>query len=119
MDDWEEQSLTWHQSLVENAADMPRSDIEWLMQLGEQPADTTDWGLVDLVQDCTEHMTPQYKLLIQMLFYDRYSYNEITEMLGYSSKSHTWYHVRKALVELKQLLLEHPKIKELYGHDNH
>lgn len=119
MNDREENYLTWEQSAVENAADMPRSDIEWLMQLGDQPTDTTDWDIVDIVQDCTERMTPQYKMLIQMLFYDRYSYNEITEMLGYSSKSHTWYHVRKALVELKQLLLEHPTIKETYGHDNH
>lgn len=119
IDEWEENEYTWQQAAVENAAAGPSTDIEWLMQLpyGDHAADTTNWEMVETVAQTLAKLPDQQRVLLEMLFYDRYSYNDITEMLGYSSKSHTWYHVQKALRMLKEELLKNHTVRRMF--DDH
>lgn len=105
------------QRLLESIPAQPSSMIEMLMMGGDDQQVGPDWTTIELVQECVQQLERPHQTLIELVFYHRYSYNEITEIVGYSSKSHTWYHVRKALDELKKKLLEHPQIREMY--DNH
>jgi DNA-directed RNA polymerase specialized sigma24 family protein len=117
IDEWDEQQFTWHQAAVEATAAQPTLDIEWLMQNGDPPADTADWDMIETVAQTLTKLPENYRILLQMLFYDRFSYNEITEMCGYSSKSHTWYHVQKALAMLKEELVKNQKVRDRYDGD--
>jgi DNA-directed RNA polymerase specialized sigma24 family protein len=108
----------WEQSKIETLPDTPKTFIEALMSApADYQLEEPDWELIDLVQSAVECVTQPHRMLLKLVFYDRCTYNEITEMMGYSSKSHTWYHVQKAVGMLREILLTDPTIKERY--DNH
>jgi len=83
-----------------------------MMVHGEVNHPFTDWVAIEQINQAIDQMREPYGLLLRMVFYDRYSYNQITEMMGYSSKSHTWYHVQKGVRLLKEMLMTHPNIRE-------
>jgi DNA-directed RNA polymerase specialized sigma24 family protein len=100
---------------VNSIPSQPSSFIEELMMVqGEVNHPFTDWVAIEQINQAIDQMQEPYGLLLRMVFYDRYSYNQITEMMGYSSKSHTWYHVQKAIRLLKEMLMTHPNIRERY-----
>lgn len=111
--------VAWEQSKIETLPQKPTTFIEQLMSTpyGEPIIEEPDWDMIELVQQAVESLPQPYGLLVKLVFYDRYTYNEITEMMGYSSKSHTWYHVQKGVRLLQEELLKHRTIKERY--DNH
>jgi DNA-directed RNA polymerase specialized sigma24 family protein len=92
----------------------PTTDTERLMDWGETPTPETDWELIDIVESCVDQVPEPHRTLLKLRFSDQYSYNKITEIMGYSSKSHTWYHVQKALNMLKEILTIDPTIRSRY-----
>lgn len=100
----------------EHLPDHPQHFWEQMLSKQGYPVDyDPDWDIVEAVQQCVERLDDTDKTLIQLLVYDKCSYNEITEIMGYSSKSVAWYSVRKSLEALKVLILEHPLLAETLG----
>jgi len=100
---------------VDLVAATPSSDIEELMMVeGEVNHAPTDWLAIEQIADAIDKMEQPYKALIRMVFYDKYTYNQITEIMGYSSKSVTWYNVQKGIRILKESIINLPNIKERY-----
>lgn len=99
----------------EHLPEQPTDFIGQMMSVFGDPVNyEPDWELVDAVRACVDMLEGEHKMLVELLVYDKYSYNEITEVMGYSSKSVAWYQMRKALDQLKVLLLENPTLKERY-----
>lgn len=100
----------------EHLPDNSRTFWEQMLSKQGDPVDyDPDWDIVEAVQQCVAQLDDTDKMLIQLLVYDKCSYNEITETMGYSSKSVAWYSVRKALTALETLILEHPQLAEKLG----
>ena len=74
-----------------------------------------NWTLIDIVNETVHGLAETDRMLIQLHFFERKSYNEITEIMEYSSKSVAWYAMQKALGNLERKLLRHPIIKEKLG----
>lgn len=93
----------------------PTSEIEKMMEWGEYPIpQETDWDIIDIVESCLDQVPEPHRTLLKLRFFDQYSYNKITQIMGYSSKSHTWYHVQKALKMLEEILTIDPTIRKKY-----
>lgn len=100
---------------AELQAYVPRTEIERLMEWGDSPApEEFDHDIIDIVESCIQQVPEPHRQLLRLRFADQMTYNEITQLMGYSSKSHTWYHVQKAIRILKELLLIDPTIRRKY-----
>ena len=77
--------------------------------------DETNWAIIDIVSNEINHLAETDRMLLQLYFFEHKTYNEITEIMGYSSKSVAWYAMQKALACLQVKLLRHPEIKEKIG----
>jgi len=66
--------------------------------------DTRKWDQIERVSMAIQMLTPQSRFIIESLFYDRCSYQELADRLGLKAKSHVWRLAQKALEELKQYL---------------
>jgi DNA-directed RNA polymerase specialized sigma subunit len=95
----------------------PSSFIEQMMMLAEANIidDETNWAIIDIVSNEINHLAETDRMLLQLYFFEHKTYNEITEIMGYSSKSVAWYAMQKALACLQVKLLRHPEIKEKIG----
>ena len=95
----------------------PSSFIEQMMMLVEADInnDEPNWDIIDAVASAISHLGDDDKMLIQLYYYEHKTYNKITEIMGYSSKSVAWYAMQKALACLQVKLLRHPEIKEKIG----
>lgn len=90
----------------------PKDESEWMLQFGEIPYDTrTDH--IDAVIRAIDNLTPQSKLCVEAIFYERIPYSRLSERLG-CSKPHAWRLARKAMNELQRLLINNPSINERY-----
>jgi DNA-directed RNA polymerase specialized sigma24 family protein len=97
----------------------PTSDIEKMMEWGEYPTpQEADWDIIDIVESCLDQVPEPHRTLLKLRFFDKYSYNKMTEIMGYSGKSHTWYHVQKALKMLEEILRIDPTIRKKYDDKN-
>ena len=97
----------------------PTSEIEKMMEWGEYPTpQEADWNIIDIVESCLDQVPEPHRTLLKLRFFDQYSYNKITEIMGYSGKSHTWYHVQKALKMLEEILTIDPTIRKKYDNKN-
>ena len=98
----------------------PSSFIEQMMMLAEADIidNETNWVIVDIVNETVHSLAETDRMLIQLHFFERKSYNEITEIMEYSSKSVAWYAMQKALGNLERKLLRHPIIREKLGETN-
>jgi hypothetical protein len=94
---------------------VPNTEIEQIMLWGDNPTTTEfDQDILDIVESCIQQVPEPHQKLLRLRFSDQLTYNEITKLMGYSSKSHTWYHVQKALGILKEILLIDPIIRRKY-----
>jgi len=95
----------------------PSSFIEQMMMLAEADIidNETNWVAIDIVSTEINNLAETDRMLLQLHFFERKSYNEITEIMGYSSKSVAWYAMQKALGNLQRKLLRHQTIKEKLG----
>lgn len=95
----------------------PSSFIEQMMMLAEADIidNETNWTIIDIVHDEVNNLAETDRMLLQLHFFERKTYNEITEIMEYSSKSVAWYAVQKALACLQVKLLRHPTIREKLG----
>ena len=75
----------------------------------------TNWTLIDIVSQEVSNLAETDRMLLQLYFFERKSYNQITEIMEYSSKSVAWYAMQKALGNLERKLLRHPSIREKLG----
>lgn len=75
----------------------------------------TNWALIDIVNETVHSLAETDRMLLQLYFFERKSYNQITEIMEYSSKSVAWYAMQKALGNLERKLLRHPSIREKLG----
>jgi DNA-directed RNA polymerase specialized sigma subunit len=78
----------------------------------------TNWSIIDIVNQEVNNLAETDRMLLQLHFFERKTYNEITEIMEYSSKSVAWYAVQKALACLQVKLLRHPTIREKLGETN-
>ena len=74
-----------------------------------------NWTLIDIVSQEVSNLAETDRMLLQLYFFERKSYNQITEIMEYSSKSVAWYAMQKALGNLERKLLRHPSIREKLG----
>jgi DNA-directed RNA polymerase specialized sigma24 family protein len=88
---------------------------QMLTTIGDPENYEPDWEMVEAVRYALTLLEPEDKMLIELLMYDKFSYNEITETMGYSSKSVAWYKTRRALEKLKEPLLEQIEIRRKYS----
>jgi DNA-directed RNA polymerase specialized sigma24 family protein len=110
-DEWAD---AFREDRIETIPYKPRTETEKLMEWGDYPEEEINWEELDIVLACVDQVPEPHQTLLRMRFFEQLSYNTITEMMGYSSKSHTWYHVHKALNMLKEILLIDPKIAKKY-----
>lgn len=98
----------------------PSSFIEQMMMLAEADIidNKTNWAIIDIVSQEVNNLAETDRMLLQLHFFERKTYNEITEIMEYSSKSVAWYAVQKALACLQVKLLRHPTIREMLGETN-
>jgi len=98
----------------------PSSFIEQMMMLAEADIidDETNWAIIDIISDEVNNLAETDRMLLQLYFFEHKTYNEITEIMEYSSKSVTWYAMQKALACLQVKLLRHPEIKEKISETN-
>jgi len=98
----------------------PSSFIEQMMMLAEADIidNETNWSIIDIVNQEVNNLAETDRMLLQLHFFERKTYNEITEIMEYSSKSVAWYAVQKALACLQVKLLRHPTIREKLGETN-
>ena len=103
--------------IPEITPDQPSSFIEQMMMLAEADIidNETNWTLIDIVSNEINNLAETDRMLLQLCFFERKSYNQITEIMGYSSKSVAWYAMQKALANLQRKLLRHPIIREKLG----
>lgn len=66
--------------------------------------DTRNWDRIEQVAMAIQMLTPQSRFIIESLFYDRCSYQDLADRLGLKAKSHVWRLTQKALSELKEYL---------------
>ena len=103
--------------IPEITPDQPSSFIEQMMMLAEADiiSNETNWALIDIVNETVHSLAETDRMLLQLYFFERKSYNQITEIMEYSSKSVAWYAMQKALGNLERKLLRHPSIREKLG----
>lgn len=98
----------------EPMASVGASDIEELMQpFWDRPSDP-DWNLIDIVQEVVHALDEPHRTIIELVFYDRIPYSELTTALGIKSKGHAWRKAQRAMSEFKKAFQNHPQIKETY-----
>lgn len=90
----------------------PKDEAEWLLQLGDIPYNT-DTAHIDAVIKAVENLSPQSKLCVEAIFYERIPYSELGARLG-CSKPHAWRLAHKAMDELRKQLVNQPSINRRY-----
>lgn len=97
----------------EQGASKPSSQTEWLMMRhGDPPSTETDH--VAIVQDTFALLSEQDQYILNALYTEQITYQELGDRLGVS-KPHAWRLAQRAVADLKQLLEHNPTLKERYG----
>jgi len=90
----------------------PKNEAEWLLQLGDIPYDTNTEHISTVIK-AVESLSPQSKLCIEAIFYERIPYSKLGDRLG-CSKPHAWRLAQKAMEELRKQLINKPSINKRY-----
>lgn len=92
------------------------SDIELLM-MPFNDLDSTDlepdWNIIDAVTEAMSMLSEEEQWILYRIFYDRVTYEELTNNLGIKARSHAWRKTRLALEKLKTILLENPQFHHM------
>lgn len=92
------------------------TDIELLMMpfTDMEPADLEpDWETIDAVTEAMSMLTDEEKWILYRVFYDRVTYEELTNNLGIKARSHAWRKTRLALEKLESILIQNPRFQHL------
>lgn len=81
--------------------DMDASDLE------------PDWERIDAVTHAMSLLSEEERWILYRMFYDRATYEQLTNDLGIKARSHAWRKTRQALDKLKTILLETPQFEHL------
>jgi DNA-directed RNA polymerase specialized sigma subunit len=101
---------------MERAIAKPSSFIEQMMMTHGDPASADhNWEHIEIVSEAINKLDESEKFLIELRFFHRYSYSQITALMGYSSKSVAWYNVRDAMLALRERLLENEEMRDKFG----
>ena len=92
-----------------------RSDeIEWLMQPYEVDNDyEDDIVLLDSIAEMVASLDATDQHMIQLIYYERRTFQEAAALVGISAKSHAWRKTKSAVNKLEKLLKESPAIMEI------
>ena len=92
----------------------PTSPLEWLMQRPYED-EPTEYNLdLDLVAEAWSQLPLDESDIIQAVFHERLSYEELGERLG-CSKPHAWRRTQQALEHLRSILGSlDPEIEQRY-----
>lgn len=96
------------------------TDIELLMMpfIDIEPADLEpDWNKIDAVTEAMSMLDEEERWILYRVFYDRVTYEELTNNLGIKARSHAWRKTRLALEKLKTILLNNPQFKNMKDDD--
>jgi hypothetical protein len=87
------------------------SEMEYLMMpFAEKP--DFQWETLDAVAECVNELNDKDKVLIMAVFYDRKTYEELTEVANVKAKSHAWKNTRRAMMNLKKIMEAHPELQK-------
>lgn len=67
--------------------------------------------LADLIVEAVDDMPEPYRQLIEMRYWERLTYREIAERMGYNSRGNARHHVWAAEKKLKEILNADPYIQ--------
>jgi RNA polymerase sigma factor (sigma-70 family) len=90
----------------------PETETEWLMQPHEE-VPNLDESHIDAVALIIDKLSPRDRQVIEAIFFERKSYQQLADRLG-CSKPHAWRITQAAMNRLKSLLLESTSITERY-----
>lgn len=72
-----------------------------------------DWDAIDAVTSAMSLLTEEERWILYRIFYDRVTYEELTNNLGIKARSHAWRKTRLAMDKLKKILLENPRFQHM------
>lgn len=72
-----------------------------------------DWSAIDAVTEAMSLLSEEERWILYRVFYDRVTYEELTNNLGIKARSHAWRKTRLAMDKLKSILLENPKFQHM------
>jgi RNA polymerase sigma factor (sigma-70 family) len=97
----------------DQAATKPTTEIEWLMMRDGEPAPSSDVHNL-IVEEALTALPDESQWILQAIFYERITYEELGQRLGVS-KPHAWRLTQRAVNQLKQLLINNPTLKDRYS----
>lgn len=77
-----------------------------------------DYEMLEIVRECMDKLSTQDQEILFTIFFDRETYQKLTDTLNIKAKSHAWRKTRKAMDRLKEQLMEHPRFKEKWDERN-
>lgn len=78
--------------------------------------DENKLAIITAVAECLQKLKQSDREVLEVMFYDMTTYQQLADTIGVKAKSHAWKKTQNALKKLEQLLKEHPQIKEhIYG----
>lgn len=81
-----------------------------MMPFAEKP--DFQWEILDAVTECVNQLNEKDKVLIMAVFYDRKTYEELTQVANVKAKSHAWKNTRRAMMNLKKIMEAHPELQK-------
>lgn len=89
-------------------------DIEWLMQplIYENP-EKESLELSELMSDIMNSMDEVDQEMLQLIYYERKTFQEAAQELGLKAKSHAWRKTKVALDKFADAVKNSPQIMEL------
>lgn len=90
------------------------TEIQWLMQPYEVEHDfDDDIILLDAIAETVASLDATDQQMIQLIYYERKTFQQAAKVLGISAKSHAWRKTRSAVNKLEILLKKNPAIMEI------
>lgn len=73
--------------------------------------------MLDIVSECMSQLSEADQECLFGVFYDRLTYEELSDRINVKAKSHAWKNTQAALGRLKKALLKNERFLELsHGH---
>lgn len=89
-------------------------DIEWLMQprVYDNPQKKS-WELSEMIADLLSTLDDADQEMIQLVYYERKSFQEAAKELGLNAKSYAWRKTKASVEKFAEALKQKPEIMEL------
>jgi DNA-directed RNA polymerase specialized sigma24 family protein len=97
--------------------DRPKTEAEALLLplfIFDEAVDNPDHDeMLDIVSECVASLSEADQQCLTAIFYDRLTYEELSDRINVKAKSHAWSKTQAALARLKQALIANERFLEL------